>query len=223
MTHKILMFMKFGQAEHIKDLYYNGTIYMNSIQYFRTLEDNKLRGDIYEGVSKIVNYPPDGEFEIPELNYKGKYLTLQIRESPETVLGNIFSLYCISSNSWKNPNDFKIDKKVKEFGSYCILIKDCRRFLDLFEAKLLELKLRYRHNFIKYYEKDNIDRDITHFEKPLDFEYQKEFRIYVQQDSTSPLIINIGSMTEYAELHDSSLIIDNLRLIENNTNRNSIK
>lgn len=41
-AHTITMFLKFGAENHIKDLYYNGTIYMNSIQRFRKFEDGEL-------------------------------------------------------------------------------------------------------------------------------------------------------------------------------------
>ena len=111
-NHTIQMFLKFGQKEHITDLYRNGTIFMNAIQYFRKMEDDELRGDPYEGISKIKNYP-SGQFEISSINFKGNYLALQIREAYDTVVGNIFSLYCVSSHGWENPNDFKIDEKIK--------------------------------------------------------------------------------------------------------------
>ena len=100
-NHTIKMFLKFGEEKYMNDLYYNGTIYFNSIQYFRELEDGELRGDIYEGVSSIKNYPA-GQFETPALNHKGNYLALQLRQSYETVLGNIYSLYCTEIFFLKN-------------------------------------------------------------------------------------------------------------------------
>jgi hypothetical protein len=209
--HSIKMFLKFGQEEHINDLYHNGTIFMNSIQYFRKIEDGELRGDKYEGISKIKNYPP-GQFEIPSLNFKGNYLALQIRESYDTVLGNIFSLYCVSSHGWINPTDFKIDEKIKKFGSHCLVIKDNEKFLSLIEDKLTELKTKYSHNFITYYDKNKVDRAITLFEKPLEFEYQKEFRFYVERQSDKPFSFSIGSLKDIAEMHESKDVVDTLEL-----------
>ena len=213
-THSIKMFLKFGEEKHINDLYRNGTIFMNAIQYFRKIEDDELRGDQYEGISKINNYPP-GQFEIASLNFKGNYLALQIRESYDTVLGNIFSLYCVSSHGWKNPNDFKIDEKIKNFGSHCLLIKDNVKFLSLIEEKLKELKLKYRHNFITYYDKDKVDRKITLFEKPLEFEYQKEFRFYIERKSDKPFSFSIGSLKDIAEIYNSKDIVETLELKAN--------
>lgn len=214
------MFLKFGQEEHIKDLYENGTIYMNAIQFFRGIEDNELRGDKYEGISKINNYPA-GQIEIKSLNYKGKYLALQIRESYDTVLGNIFSLYCISSHGWKRPTDFKIDQKIKNFGSHCLVIKDNTKFLSLIEQKLKEMKIEYSHNLISYYDKDKVDREITLFEKPLEFEYQKEFRFYVKRKSDKPFYFSIGSLKEIAQIYKSNEVVDTLELSRNIEKMNS--
>jgi len=218
-THTIQMFLKFGQAEHINDMYYNGTIFMNPIQYFRKMEDGELRGDPYEGISRIKNYPP-GQFEIPSLNFKGNYLALQIREAYDTVLGNIFSLYCVSSHGWNNPNDFKIDEKIKKFGSHCLVIKDNVKFLSLIEEKLKQLKAAYTHNFVAYYDKDKVDREITLFEKPLEFGYQKEFRFYVKNKLNEPFAFSIGSLTDIAEVHNSNDVVDTLELKVNKRRTN---
>lgn len=209
-THTIKMFLKVGQEEHIKDFYYNGTIYMNPIQFFRKFEDGELRGDKYEGISKIKNYPP-GQFEIPPIGFKGNYLGLQLRESYETVLGNIFSLYCISSHGWEKPQDFKIDEKIKRFGSHCIVVKDNVKFLSLIENKLKDLNVKYRHDFVEYYDKDKVDRTITLFEKPLEFEYQKEYRFYIERLSDQVFSFSIGSLTDIATMYPSGDIVDHLR------------
>lgn len=209
------MFVKFGKKAHVIDLYENGTIYMNTIQYFRDLEDKELRGDVYEGVSKISNYPP-GQFEIPSIDYKGNYLALHLRKSYKTVLGNIYSLYCISSRSVDIPEDFKIDTKNKRFGRYCLAIKDNKRFLSLIEEKLGELNVPFYHGFVNYYDKKEVNRDISLFEKPLEFEYQKEFRFYVDSGCKKPIPIKIGSLKNIAEIYSTSDFINSFKLILKN-------
>jgi hypothetical protein len=209
--HTIKMFLKFGEEKDILDLYHNGTIYMSPIQRFREIEDGELRGDLYEGVSSIKNYLP-GQFEIPSIGFKGNHLGIHLRESYKNVLGNIYSLYCISSHGWENPNDFKIDDRIKKFGSHCLMIKDNKKFLTLLEKTLKQLKVKFRHNFVEYYDKKAINRQISLFEKPLEFEYQKEFRFYVERESTEPFVFSIGSLVEISELYSSHLIVDELKL-----------
>jgi hypothetical protein len=53
MNCTILAFLKFGVKEHILDLYENGTVYMNTIQYFKELEDKELRGIITKVLVKL--------------------------------------------------------------------------------------------------------------------------------------------------------------------------
>jgi hypothetical protein len=48
MEHTIKLFLKLGSEKNILDLFENGTIYMNTIEYFRKVEDEELRGDKYE-------------------------------------------------------------------------------------------------------------------------------------------------------------------------------
>lgn len=195
----ILTFLKFGHEKHIVDAFDNGTIYMNPIQYFRNIEDEELRGDNYEGVTAIKNFPP-GQFEIPSLNFKGNYINFHVRESHEFVLGNIYSLYCISSLTIPSPLDFSIDPKNEKFGTHCLMIKDNKTFMELIMAELNSLKMKYHHGFVSYYDKKQFNGSINLFQKPMEFEYQKEFRFYIENDLTDPLIIKIGCLDKIAEI-----------------------
>jgi hypothetical protein len=209
--HTIKLFLKFGELKYIKDLYENGTVFLNSIQHFMELEDNGLRGDIYEGISKLRNLP-SGDFEIKSLNHKGKYVSLQIRESYKEVVGNIYSLYAVSSQGFPNPLEFKIDNRNSEFGSHCLMIKNLPIFFKRIEQELKNSKLKFRHGFVKYYNASKTNGEITLFQKPLEYEHQKEFRFYVERDSIEPLILNIGSLKNIAEIYESNELIKELEL-----------
>lgn len=210
----IKMFLKFGSEQNIYDLFKNGTIYMNSIQRFREIEDNKVRGDIYEGI-KMVRNLPSGQFEIPSIGYKGNYISMHLMEAFPEIYGNIYSLFCISSQGWTNPLDFRIDPKMNDFGSHCLMIRDNKKFFQLIEKNLKKQKLKYHHGFVDYYDVNSVNRKIHLFEKPLDFDYQKEFRFYVERDSTEPFIFKIGSLEKIAEIYDSDTIIRELKLTPN--------
>lgn len=184
---------------------------MSPIQNLREIEDNGLRGDIYEGISSVKNYPP-GQFRISSIGYQGNYLALHIRESYEKVFGNIYSLYCISLYNRENLDRFKIDKRMKEFGSHCLIIKDNKKFLSLIETKLRELRINFWHDFVRYYDKEAVSKGINLFEKPLEFEYQKEFRFYVERKATDCFSFSIGSLTDISEIYPSHLIVDELKL-----------
>jgi len=199
------MFLKFGQEEHIMDLYKNGTIYINPIQYFRILEDNELRGDKYEGISKITNIP-GGVIENKELNIKANFVHLELRESYKEVVGNIYSLYCISSFGFPNPLDYKFDERNLRFGSHCLMIKDNKAFLNLIEKKLKSLNLRFRHDFVEYYDRQTYNGKVTLFQKPKEFQYQQEFRFYVENKTIEPIVFQIGSLKGIAKVFQSDAI-----------------
>lgn len=211
--HIILSFLKFGKKEHIQDLYGNGTIFLNPIQYFRKLEDNGLRGDNYEGINKIHNLP-SGEFKIESLNYKGKYISMQIKESYSEVLGNLYSLYAISSHGFPAPKDFKIDQRNSDFGKYCLLIKNVAAFLERIEESLKRNNLKFSKGFVDYYDANSTNGEISLFQKPKQYDHQKEFRFYVDQNSIKPLILNIGSLKDITEIFKTNDIIKGLELTQ---------
>ncbi|MDP1762853.1 MAG: hypothetical protein Q8L07_03130 [Sediminibacterium sp.] len=172
---------------------------MKPVDSFRKIEDEELRGDKYEGISKIWNYPA-GEFEIPAINFKGQYISLHLCERFEIVLGNIYSLYCISSHGFADPSLFKIDERMKRFGSHILMIKDNPAFLNLIRKNLKSRKIPYREGFVEYYHKNKINGEIDILQKSMEFEYQKEFRIFAYQKECTPLILKLGSLEAISEI-----------------------
>ena len=199
MEHTIKLFLKLGSEKNILDLFENGTIYMNTIEYFRKVEDEELRGDKYEGVSRVINSLP-GTFKIPGIDREFNYIKVHLKESYKEVLGNIYSLYAISSKGFPNPLDFKFDERNLRFGTHGVMIKDLPLFFNKIENELKKNNLKFNHGFVDYYDKEEVSREITLFEKPLEFEHQKEFRFYVENDKIKPIKIQIGSMKDYAEI-----------------------
>lgn len=203
-SYKIISFLKFGGEKEMTDLLENGTIYMNPINKFRSIEDNNLRGDSFEGIFKIWNLPP-GQFEIPQLNHKGNYLRMHITQSYQNVLGNIYSLYCISSYGFENPDSFSIDNRMKDFGSHFVFIKDLPEFFPLLKASLTLTGCKFFHGFVEYFDKNSINGHISVFQKPMEYEYQKEFRFFIERETTDPLIFSIGNLSHIAEIFKSEL------------------
>ena len=55
------------------------------------------------------------------------------------------------------------------------------------------------------------------FRKPNEYEYQKEFRIYVERDQITPLVFKIGGLKEIAEIYPSD-VISEIKLLSSNQN-----
>jgi len=209
----ILTLMKFGSEKNILDLYSNGTLYFNPIQFFRKYEDGQVRGDAYEGASEVKNSLP-GSFYIPSINHTVNYQKIHIKQAHEEVLGNIYCLYCIGSETVPDPLQFVMDQRILSFGTHCLFVKDNPAFLDRIEKELQKQGYKFSHGLVRYYDKDKINSRLTVFEKPQEFEYQKEYRIYVQNDKIEPIKINIGSLRDIAEVHGTGDVAQ-LRLVRN--------
>jgi hypothetical protein len=195
----IIALLKFGNQKNILDLYNNGTIYINTIEHFRKIEDEELRGDKYEGVSRIINSLP-GTFKLDGNDTVFNFNKIHIRESYSEIVGNIYSLYALSSKGFQNPLELKFDKKNTRFGTHCLMIKNLPYFLEKIELELNKNNYNFQHGFIDYYDKYDVNRNINLFEKPLEFEYQKEFRFYIENYDMKPIKIQIGSLKKYAEI-----------------------
>jgi len=209
----ILAFLKFGEREHMEDLLQNGTIYMNSLYYFRKHSKHTARHDKYEGISSLYNYPT-GIIEDKARTIRVECQSVQISESYEKTLGNIYSLYCVSSYHIKDPFGFQIDKKNLAFGSFCIFVKDSLEFISRIKIALNKLGLPFNRGFVDYYNCKEMNGKVTLFDKPNSFEYQNEYRFYVYRESTEPLVLKIGNLKDIASLHPSEEVINTLKLTE---------
>ena len=207
-----LFLFKFGSEKNMTDLLENGTIYFNTIDYFQRLEEQGLRGDNYEGTTKITNYHEYDNlkvtFTIPET---GKKIPLNptkfhLREFLSDIKGNLYSMYCLRPKDIIDVEDFKIDKRVKEFGTHFVLIKDIGKFINQVCDELEKLKMDYRTKQVEYYEKDKINGEISLFHKMKNFEYQNEFRIVLYNDEMEPKILQIGSIKDFAEIFPTSAL-----------------
>ena len=205
MEEQSFIFFKFGNEENITDLFENGTIYFNTIDYFQRLEGQGLRGDDYEGTTKIINHKSDKlkltitisetEKEIPI-----KLSKFDLREFLKDIKGNLFSLYCLRHQDMFESGNFKIDPRVKEFGTHFILIKNPLKFITLICNQLDRNKFIYQIKQVEYYDKEELNGEISLFHKTTEYEYQKEFRIVLFNNGNTPIKIEIGSLKAYAEV-----------------------
>ena len=211
MDHTIKMFLKFGEHQYMRDLLENGTIYMNTVEWFRKKENDELRGDSYEGATRVINSLP-GTFNLPGIERDFRYEKVHLKESYEKIYGNIYSLYCVSSFGFPNPLYFKIDEKMLDFGSYCVMIKDNQYFFDKLQNELRNQGYNFNHGFVEYYDKETANKRLSVFEKPNEFEYQKEFRFFVENQKMEPVVIKLGDLSNYAELVRTEEVIEGLNL-----------
>lgn len=205
---QIISFIKFGQFEHMNDLLKNGTLYFNPISYFQKIESKDGRADSYEGTTRIRNYHEYDNVKttitFPET---GKTLEvnpikLHLREFLDELQGNIYSMYAVKTPDVFEKN-YKINNKLKEFGSHLVMIKNPKEFIDRIVNKLKLKSIDFKAKLVQYYEKDKFNGELDFFMKSKDFEYQKEFRFFLYKNSLKPFSLSIGSIEDIAEIFPS--------------------
>ncbi len=202
MTHTISLFLKFGKEAHIRDLYENGTVYINTLKHFRKTEDGSLRGDKYEGAVRYTVPPKDAIITMTMSDGLVLHPT-KIEYGQYLERGNLYSLYCISSHGFELPEDFALDKRNLDFGTHCLVITKPGVFIERMEAALEALQLEYDHNFVTYYKVGIENKNLNPFQKPDVFVYQKEFRFHVNYPKDKALTVKLGSLSDIAQIIDS--------------------
>ena len=136
--------------------------------------------------------------------------SLQIRKHYTGHIGNIYSTYAISNLLIQRKNLHHIDKRMKIFGSHCLIIKDVKAFTEVIFEKLKRVNYKYSHNIVKYKNFKKNNHEITLFHKSHLLSYQKEHRILVWTDNAEPIKFEIGSLENYAEIYNSADVIKSL-------------
>lgn len=210
MKTTISFLLKFGKEENIKNLFDSGEIYMNTIRLFQKYDQEGI-GDKFEGTSKITNFF-DGQFELKiqdkPLTFNAKHF--QLRESFEGHFGNIYSTYAISDNVMRKKVVHSINKRMLNFGTHCLIIKDVERFIQAILKNIEEKGFDYESNMVRYRIFDNNNHELSLFDKSHKLSYQKEHRIIAYTKKEEPLIFKIGSMHSYADLFTGSELIKDL-------------
>lgn len=218
-----LFFIKFlDKKEYAEDIS-NGKLFMNKIGYYRELEEktqNKGQGDIGELKNRIQGF--DGTLTSKEkgisIPIKGN-IDFEFNEDKDTPI------FCLVGIKIK---DLEIDKYndtyVKlifkytkeeiinlkcDFGKYAVIINAVKFKENIF--KLLEQRNKnWLFGEVRYRGINDLDRinsfsnqDLTRFlYKDKYFEYQKEYRLVIDESIESTKIIDIG------QLKDSTIVME---------------
>jgi hypothetical protein len=213
--------IKFGKRDNIYDLYENGTIYFNTIDYFQKLEEQGLRGDTYEGTTKIINYGPDDKVFMQLSIPSGKIADLKPtklhhREYIREINGNIFCLYALKVDDNPVSRRYEFDRRLWQFGTHFLIIQDSHKFFKLVSQELDRMKTRFASGLVTYYDRNSVKKEISQFEKPNEYDYQSEYRFLLYRNSKDPFSISIGSMADYSRVFDIDALEDVRLEVKNN-------
>jgi hypothetical protein len=200
-----ILFVKFGQKDHIEELQNKGLLYLNTVDFFKNLETEQgVRGDFLEGASELKNIFQEDKSVLTvnpgkkdEMNFN--LTNAQIRQF-FNYEGNIFSLFSIFNNN-QETQIIEFEKSMKSFGNTALIITNVNEFLKRVKLELKKRKFKFHWGLIDYYNENERNlKELNIFKKASTFQNQNEFRIYVENENNKYLKIEIGSIKEITYL-----------------------
>lgn len=189
------LLIKVGTEHHIDQLQKNGLIHSKTVKYFREREIREVEGrkDSSEGAQGSIN------ISNMKILVDNKELPLTINSTrlnlfdPELDLTHIFCLYAVTPDL-KIDQPF-IDKRVSKFGDTALLITEPEKFV----TRVMErVKGNYECTYkpVHYYPDDGDYMKLTVFNKPVSFQYQREFRFHFKHSNKEDIEFEIGSIED---------------------------
>lgn len=200
-NHVYYLFKR-GKHEHIKALYESGEIFMSTIDFIRTCDDNLARTDKYDAISKRT-FSNNSILTIAERQEdldNGNGLELKtsrlVKNEFINTHGNIYCLTGIyTEDLLRNQTELNFDTTT--FGEDVIFIYKPKIFLERLVNELKENGFDPIYNKVKYYS-DDFSGDVGVFGKHENFANQNEFRIYIRNPKNENVKINIGKLHDIA-------------------------
>lgn len=191
-----IIFIKFGEREHLERLRLEGEIFCRSAHAFREIEDGGVRGDPLEGV--IFHYQAN-RVNITMNTSIGEEINLTnslVGQVTMTGMGNenfnIFSLYGCKAV----PGRYIFDSRVSAFGRHCIVFTNTQEFIDRVKIGAATGGLWCNYAMVDYFAKEERHGRISVFDKQKLYEYQSEFRFAFSPGTAEPIILKLGSLID---------------------------
>jgi|TARA_B110001469_G_C9470134_1_gene236336 hypothetical protein len=197
--------IRFGSHNYLKEFRETGKMYMNTLTYFRNLEDDDERSDISEGLS----YSRHAEGEMVTIGSDDFTIRGQVKMNDSNSCNyKIFSLY---GQNEKNLN--RINNRMLEFGDSAVIITEPSSFLDRFIRAAEQLKIEYSFQPVEYVSKEEYCGHMGPYRKYSDLKYQSEFRIVMKLEHSKPLKdFYIGDIRDITKIYPSDHVIKNLKI-----------
>jgi hypothetical protein len=216
----INILIKVCPSEHVDDVI-NGNLYMKPFEYFRSLEENKIRGDVLEGIDSSYR-SEDIELQMADNNGNFKSisgLTNRLNFHKNYIKNsNLFSMsgFCLK-NSIEEINYFYLDPGFSTFGDKTVLIYDVPEFFlkinNAFNSKKKIIQIPNEPFYLRHihYVAENFNGRMGVFRKLEAYKWQQELRIAIYRDvkflCPKPYYFKIGSLKYISLVFDTAKLI----------------
>jgi hypothetical protein len=208
--------LKFGERRYMTDFRENGTMYMNTVEYFRNLEGMGDIGDTNEGLEtfhqsdrvRLKVTGPDGRsFELNSKNgLTGEILT---RINAVDSL-NIFCMYAIKYCD-KKPI---VDERNFAFGDTYVCITNGESFIERLRVAAKKAKVDSTGRFVKYFARDCYHGYMGIYSKFDTYSYQNEYRFVLSPGFSMSYKLVLGNISDIAIIGRAEDINNHMEVIE---------
>ncbi|MBU3075603.1 hypothetical protein [Clostridium estertheticum] len=241
---RMISLVKFSDEKWTLESLQNGTLYLNTLEYFRKLEketNERGMGDDNEGrliLTELNIKMYDNENEKLILSGKAKSSAIKTQEDSEKHVlctsyidfGNL-EIIDQGKDYFKSNIIYTEEQKAefkKHFGKYALIIsftEFVNNINDSFKTKGIEGtsgKVKYSDFSINYMKR--LDPFIgntsdKYLWKDLYFKNQKEYRLTIlNRDSEKPIKIQVGDMSNYSAIITSDELFNNELIVESHFN-----
>jgi len=209
------MLLKFGSLIHSEALFNEGQIYMNTVRYFQKL-DKKAVGDRFEGVSNLTNIPEGKITMLTENKSVGPLdaSSIQIRENIQGSLGNIYSMFGITTSDIEGKQVYRFPKFIAKQWTHCVMILDNAWFVEEVAKGLTNLGFEHHMKPVDYIDMNKYNGRIGPFHKTDELIDQNEFRVFARNPIEDVINFRIGPLGNKAKLVQTKDLVDDRTWIE---------
>jgi hypothetical protein len=205
-------FIKFFEKEEYADAFIAGSLYLNSLGYFKGLEgeSDNGRADPTEAlwawlqpydVDMTLSFPGHGQVRITE-----KDLAAPISFwDAEYDFVHVLCLHTVATDAGQSVIGeglkIEVDRRCVGLGRFAVVVQP-QPFLDRMRTVLSERGYRFRYDFVEYYDEKTFHGEIPRknvpFTKQERFSYQREYRlcVYPGTPTNGPMTIGIGDLSD---------------------------
>ncbi len=192
------IFIKFGDFAHIETLQKQGLVFCNTLDYFIKNTD-EVQGDKLEGAYKI-DYSKKSIIHLNSINRQNHFnISIKITKLVKRINNpteNLFCLYSLNMLKMRNNEKWFIPKKLlKKYESF-LIIKDVDIFLSRLQSELKKRQFKWEHHLVDYKDFSNKVSTKNIFQKDMQYDYQKEFRLFIENNNHEIIKLYIGDISD---------------------------
>jgi len=212
---KIVYLLKiFEKESYLKD-FISGKLFMNTISYFRSLEEagSLQRAVEHEGINEWLQ-PEDVELVLNGYKFTNLVAPVTMRN----IKNDNLNLFCMFAGTTKVKNinslkdkikvmeELRIPSKLKKLGSFCVLVNNPIVFIEKVRTVVILKNFKGKLGLVNYY--DSLNSSVVSkgleaaFHKHDTFSYQNEYRVLIDSESNvnSPIALEIGDISDICQV-----------------------